>query len=179
MIKQAWAGWLAGGLLLAAPACADLNKCQDASGRVTYTDQACPSATRTPKRVEVPPLPKVDLSGLPRDAQGRPILSQSGSAAIVLDQRDKLGPTNVLAACSALVTHCYRPGQRELDDCFLSAPRCASARPWEDPAYRPCCPEACWQHYQARRKAGDAPMRALDQALFGGGSPERSCLPAR
>jgi hypothetical protein len=66
------------GLGLTLPAYADLNKCQDASGRVTYTDQACPSATRAPKRVAVPPLPKVDLSGLPRDAQGRPILSQQG-----------------------------------------------------------------------------------------------------
>jgi len=167
------------GLGLTIPAFADLNKCQDASGRVTYTDQACPSTTRTPKRVEVPPLPKVDHSGLPRDAQGRPILSQQGGAAIVLEKRDKLGPTNVLAACASLVTRCFQPGVRELDDCFLSAPRCATSRPWEETAYKPCCPEACWRQYDARRKAGATPQRALDLALFGGGSPANSCLPQR
>ena len=174
-------------LLLASPAHAELNKCQDASGRVTYTDQPCPStptatstlapAPREPKRVEVPPLPRVDLSGLPKDAQGRPILSRSGDASIVLEPRGAPGPTNVLAACSTLVTRCYKPGGRELDDCFASAPRCTSARPWEDPAYKPCCPEACWRQYDARRKAGATPQRALDQALFGGGSPVQSCLP--
>lgn len=173
-----------GALWLAAPVQATLNKCQDVSGRITYTDQACPStasaasAPNAPKRVEVAPPPKVDLSGLPIDAQGRPILSQSGGAAIVLDKRP-LGPTNVLAACSSMVTRCVKPGVRELDDCFASAPRCASARPWEDPAYQPCCPEACWRQYDARRKAGAAPMAALDQALFGGGSPAQSCLPPR
>lgn len=169
-------------LLLAAGAHAELNKCQDASGRVTYTDQACPStstaapAARAPKRVEVAPPPQADLSALPKDAQGRPILSRSGDAAIVLEQRAP-GPTNVLAACSSMVTRCYKPGERELDDCFASAPRCTSARPWEDPAYKPCCPEACWRQYDAQRKAGAPPQRALDQALFGGGSPAKSCLP--
>jgi len=181
--------WLLAGLsallLLAPPAHAGLNKCQDASGRVTYTDQPCPStatapstpAPPAPKRVEVPPLPRVDLSGLPKDAQGRPILSQSGDASIVLESRGAPGPTHVLAACSTLVTRCYKPGERELDDCFASAPRCTSARPWEDPAYKPCCPEACWKQYDTRRKAGATPQRALDQALFGGGSPAQSCLP--
>lgn len=165
--------------LIGAPVYADLNKCRDASGRVTYTDQACPSTTYAPKRVEVPPLPKADLAGLPRDAQGRPILGQGGGAAIVLEKRATLGRTNVLAACSSLVTRCYQPGVRELDDCFASVPRCASARPWEDAAYQPCCPEACRQLYDAQRKAGATPQRALDLALFGGGSPARGCLPAR
>jgi hypothetical protein len=81
------AGWMAALvalLLLASGAHAELHKCQDASGRVTYTDQACPStststatpAARAPKRVEVAPPPQTDLSGLPKDAQGRPILSR-------------------------------------------------------------------------------------------------------
>jgi hypothetical protein len=170
-------------LLLVSPAHAELNKCQDASGRITYTDQPCAStstatpAARAPKRVEVAPPPQTDLSGLPKDAQGRPILSRSGDATLVLEPRGAPGPTNVLAACSSMVTRCYKPGERELDDCFASAPRCTSARPWEDPAYKPCCPEACWRQYDARRKAGASPQRALDQALFGGGSPAQSCLP--
>ena len=181
--------WLLAGigalLMFVSPAHAGLNKCQDASGRITYTDQPCPSAStsastpapREPKRVEVAPPPQTDLSGLPKDAQGRPILSRSGDATIVLEPRGAPGPTNVLAACSSMVTRCYKPGERELDDCFASAPRCASARPWEDPAYKPCCPEACWRQYDAQRKAGATPQRALDRALFGGGSPAQSCLP--
>lgn len=166
--------------LIGAPSHADLNKCQDASGRVTYTDQPCTAgpAAAPAKRV-VSLLPKVDVSGLPRDAAGRAILGQSGDVAIVLEKRDKPGPTNVLAACSALVTRCYQPGVRELDDCFLSAPRCATSRPWEESAYQPCCPEACWRGYQARRQAGAPPLKALDQALFGGGVAAQSCLPAR
>lgn len=180
--------WLLAGigalLLLASPAHAELNKCQDASGRVTYTDQTCPSmatststpAARAPKRVEVAPPPQADLSGLPKDAQGRPILSRSGDATIVLEKRAP-GPTNVLAACSSMVTGCYKPGERELDDCFASAPRCTSARPWEDPAFKPCCPEACWRQYDAQRKAGVTAQRALYQALFGGGPAAQSCVP--
>lgn len=190
MVSSLRTGWMAAlaalvALLLLAPSAhAELNKCQDASGRVTYTDQACPStststatpAAPAPRRVEVAPPPQADLSALPKDAQGRPILSRSGDAAIVLEKRAP-GPTNVLAACSSMVTRCYKPGERELDDCFASAPRCTSARPWEDPAAKPCCPEACWRQYDARRKAGAAPMAALDQALFGAGSPAQSCLP--
>ena len=191
MVSTLRTGWMAALaallalLLLAASAAhAELNKCQDASGRVTYTDQACPTtstatpapAVRPPKRVEVAPPPQPDLSALPKDAQGRPILSRSGDAALVLEKRAP-GPTNVLAACSSMVTRCYKPGERELDDCFASAPRCTSARPWEDSAAQPCCPEACWRQYETRRKAGAAPMAALDQALFGGGSPAQSCLP--
>lgn len=190
MVSSLRTGWMAAlaalvALLLLAPSAhAELNKCQDASGRVTYTDQACPStstststpAVRPPKRVEVAPPPQPDLSALPKDAQGRPILSRSGDAALVLEKRAP-GPTNVLAACSSMVTRCYKPGERELDDCFASAPRCTSARPWEDPAYKPCCPETCWRQYDAQRKAGAPPQRALDQALFGGGSPAKSCLP--
>jgi hypothetical protein len=98
--RAGWMSALVALLSVASGTHAELHKCQDASGRVTYTDQACPStststatkAAREPKRVEVAPPPQTDLSGLPKDAQGRPILSQSGDATIVLEPRGAPGP---------------------------------------------------------------------------------------
>jgi hypothetical protein len=179
MIQRILLGLIVGLPLATGQVGADMNKCRDAQGRVTYTDAPCPGAAGVGQRVEVPPLPKADISSLPRDAQNRPILNQSGGAAIVLAPREKPGPANALAACSALVTRCVVPGRRELDDCFLSAPRCASARPWEEVPYKPCCTEACWQRYQGLRQAGQAPLKAFDLALFGAGSVDAGCLPAR
>jgi hypothetical protein len=172
-----WLIFALSGPLCASISHADLNKCQDASGRVTYTDQPCPSTMPPAKRVVVPPLPKVDVSGLPRDARGRPIVGQMGDSALVLEKRDQPGPANALAACSTLVTRCYQPGTRELDDCVASTPRCATSRPWEETPFKPCCSEACVQAYRSQRQAGAAPLKALDQALFGGGVATQGCLP--
>jgi Domain of unknown function (DUF4124) len=206
-------------VLLSVPALvgAGTYKCQDASGRYTFTDQSCkpgeavvgpamtapaapqaqpvaPSAPspvigpraekpvpyKRPQPVVVPPLPNVDLSGPAKDAQGRPIMAQSGGAAIVLE-KGKLRPTNVLAACSALVTRCYKPGEREMDACFMSAPACSSERPWDDPAgYKPCCPPQCWKQYEAKRIVGVSPMAAFDATLFGRGKQGNAgCIPLR
>jgi hypothetical protein len=188
---------------------ATMYKCQDASGKITYTDQPCksgevtsqktevapapappspvtPSRTgkavqpyKRPEPVVVPTLPDVDLSQLPKDAQGRPVLSQSDQAALVLEKQAKVQPVNVLAACSALVTHCYKPGERELDACFMSALRCASAQPWNDPAYKPCCPAECWNQYEAKRIAGLPPLAAFDATLFARESGGAGCIPIR
>jgi hypothetical protein len=176
-------------------------KCQDAAGRVVYTDRPCeagqtatrplgtgtaaapvqsvpvpapvkqaPAPYRRPQPVTVPPLPPApDLSALPKDAQGRSIAAQSGGAEIALARPDKRTPLNVLAACSGLVTGCVKPGERELDACMMSAPRCASDRPWDDPAYTPCCPVECWRQYEGRRIAGVPPLSAFDATLFGRG----------
>ena len=118
-------------------------KCQDASGRYTYADRPCAenqTAVGAPKReaeptapkapvappyrrpapVTVAPLPKTDLSALPKDEQGRPVLTQVGGARVVLDPKAKRGPVNFIAACSVMITRCYKPGERELDACFMS-----------------------------------------------------------
>jgi hypothetical protein len=123
---------------------------------------------RRPQRVEVPPLPPVDLARLPTDAQGRPVLGGSAGSEIVADKQAKRRPVNVLAACSSLVSRCVKPPERTLDACFFSAPRCASAQPWNDPAYTPCCPAECWAGYERQRIAGMAPLAAFDAVLFGG-----------
>jgi hypothetical protein len=166
---------------LAVGASADTYKCRGASGVIAYGDKPCPKGDgqdyRPPRAVAVPPLPSPDLSSLPADERGRPVLSRSGGAAIVLEKQEAPGPINVLAACSALVTRCVKPGERELDDCFHSAPRCASARPWLDQPYRQCCPEACWRAYDGKRRSGVPPLAAFDQVLFGADKGAASCLP--
>lgn len=90
------------------------------------------------------------------------------------DQQDQPGPINVLAACGALVTRCVSPGERDLDACFMSAPRCHSLRPWEDKPFTHCCPEACWLAYKTNRQANMPPLKALDRAMYGG--TEGGCL---
>jgi hypothetical protein len=53
----------------------------------------------------VPPLPPPpDLSGLPKDSQGRPIIAGNSNYALVVDDDAQMRPVNVLAACSALIT---------------------------------------------------------------------------
>jgi hypothetical protein len=89
----------------------------------------------------------------------------------------KRGPINVLAACSVLVTRCYKPGSRSLDACVMSAPRCATARPWEAEPYVACCPPACWETYEALRIAGEWPLDAFDQTLFGSDDMRGGCVP--
>jgi hypothetical protein len=131
-----------------------------------------------PDPVVVPPLPqppKMDLSRLPKDAAGNILLMQSGGASLVLAPAPKPGPINFLARCSGLVSYCYKPGERSLDACFMSAPRCASSRPWDDVAEvnAQCCPSECWQRYEKERIDGQAPLSAFDHALFGA----NSCMP--
>jgi hypothetical protein len=184
-------------------------KCQAADGHITYTDQPCPAGDITqkridrepapaappatqaprepvpaspyqrPRRVVVPPLPPVDLSALPKDSQGRPIIAQSGNLALVAETAGKRRPVNVLAACSGLITRCVKPRERELDACFMSAPQCPSAKPWEDPAYPPCCPAQCWAQYEERRIAGMPPIAAFQATLFGRDGGEAGCIPIR
>lgn len=174
--------------------------CVDAAGRSSTSERPCPNAKaakddrpqhppaqanpptsgirdaspyRRPAAVVVPPLPKVDLSGLPKDANGNPILMQGTGGSIVAAE-SRRGPINVLAACSVLVTRCVVPGSRTLDACFMSAPRCTTSRPWEE---EPCCPPACWERYEALRIAGEWPMDAYDQTLFGGDDMRGGCVP--
>jgi len=114
-----------------------------------------PSPYRRPQPVVVPPLPPPpDLSRFPKDSKGRPIIAGNSNYALVIDDDAKMQPVNVISACGELITGCVKPSERSLDACFMSVPRCASARPWEDPAYKPCCPAQCWTQYEERRIAG-------------------------
>jgi len=170
-------------------------RCQGADGKLGYSDRPCPTTEKTagtlsssgaraeapyvrPAPVEVPPLQKADVSGLQKDAQGRPAVgADPGGTSVALD-KSKPGPLQILAACSALVTRCVNPPARSLDACFLSAPRCTSPKPWvEADGNTACCPQACWERYESLRKSGRAPIAALDNALYGSGDSTKSCLP--
>lgn len=113
--------------------------------------------------VDVPPLPDVNLEGLPRDDAGHVILGGSGEGTIALEPGDA-GPIQVLARCSVLVTNCVSPGMRTLDQCFASVRRCETAAPWNE---TPCCPTPCVTAYFAQRTAGAGQITSYDRALFG------------
>jgi len=178
-------------------------KCRDPAGQPSFSDRPCPGAEsvkinrqpsapttngasvdvvaeapyQRPRAVAMPPLPPVDLSSLPTDAAGNPILVPGEGASIVA-VKGPPGPLNVLAACSALVTRCVHPGIRSLDACFMSAPRCADARPWAAQPFVVCCPATCWESYEALRIAGKTPLAAYDKALFGSAeSTPDGCVP--
>jgi len=118
------------------------------------------------------PLKSSDLSALPTDERGQPILSQDGSGnSIVLEKHKSPSPSQALAICSSSVTKCHQPGQRSLDQCWVSMPRCASASGSDGKEV--CCPSACAARYEKERIAGATPLEATHDALFG----RPSCIP--
>jgi hypothetical protein len=122
-------------------------------------------------RVDLPP-PAPDYSAYPKDAQGRPILSQGANVNWV--QSDKRDLLSVISACSAMITQCFhRDGDihNSLDACFNSAPRCRTAKPWEEDT--PCCPDACWQRYAEQRRQCVDPLTASSRVFF-----DQHCSPA-
>ena len=111
-----------------------------------------------PIAIEVPRDP--DYTGLPRDAEGRPILHESATTRSVV--RTERRPEDALIRCAHLVTSCFS-ASRSVDLCMVSAPRCTTAEPWNEPW---CCPAACWDAYAAERRAGALATEALDRAFF-------------
>ncbi len=112
-----------------------------------------------------PPPGSPDYSGYPRDAKGRPIVAQSAHLNLVAGEEKDL--LSVISACSAMITACFhRDGdpKNSLDACFNSAPRCRTAKPWEEAA--PCCPDACWQRYAEQRRQCVDPLTASSRVFF-------------
>jgi Domain of unknown function (DUF4124) len=124
---------------------------------------ACYSWTPPAGDVVVDPPRRIRSEQLPHDASGNPV-------EIFVSKRT---PMTVAAACSAMVSGCSQhsddPG-KAMDACFKSAPRCASARPWEEP--QACCPQACWEKYTDLRRHCVDPSTASYKALF-----EEHCVP--
>jgi Domain of unknown function (DUF4124) len=157
--------------LLGAPgADAAMYRCLDADGRMTYTDRPCNAGHLG--------AGAVDRSGArvptPADAAALANASTTAKAATVgvepsanRVELDLTGPSLVATACSVLVVQCVQPPEKTLDRCFPAAPRCNSAKPWLDGGSLACCPQACVDQYQHLRKAGRAPLQALDMALHG------------
>jgi hypothetical protein len=127
----------------------------------------CSNWEAPPWTVEVTPPVAPDLSSLPQDDEGHPIISHGAGINLVVVPRDKPDAMSILATCSAMITGCFRRNgdpKNSMDACFNSVPRCTTQRPWEEG--KACCPEACWQKYSDLRRRCVDPLAAQDKALF-------------
>jgi hypothetical protein len=127
----------------------------------------CSNWEAPPWTVEVTPPVAADLSSLPKDDEGHPIISHGAGIDLVVVPRDKPDAMSILVTCSAMLTGCYRRNgdpKNSMDACFNSAPRCTTARPWEEG--KACCPESCWQKYSDLRRRCVDPLSAQDRVLF-------------
>lgn len=135
---------------------------------------ACPDDPPTVGRlVEYEPPPPPDLSrlGVPTDPEGRPVLISGPGLALAYDAEAR-DPVTALASCTRWVMGCLDPQSRSLDDCFYSAPRCATPEPWKESAE--CCPQACFDAYAAARvERALEPYPAFEAVMFRDGS----CVP--
>lgn len=134
----------------------------------------CPDDPPTVGRLvqyEPPPPPDLSPLGLPTDPEGRPVLISGPGLALAYDAEAK-DPVTALASCTRWVMSCLDPNSRSLDDCFYSAPRCATQEPWRESAE--CCPQACFDAYAvARVERALEPYPAFEAVMFRDGS----CVP--
>lgn len=118
-----------------------------------------------------PPLPLAALDALPKNPEtGRPILFSLPEGNLEFDSTLK-DPITAAGACMDWVISCVKPGERELDDCARSVPKCNTSTPWEEGAV--CCPSACFDQYRAARLSGVQPARAFLTTYVG----DASCFP--
>lgn len=117
----------------------------------------------SPPLVMMPDLPAPkDYSDYPVDNQGRTIVMQGPGVNWVLnDVPDALTARDL---CAQLVSNCFEPGVRSLDACFMSAPHCTTATPWNEPA--PCCADACFTAYATERTNKVDPLTAYLRVLY-------------
>lgn len=132
-------------------------------------------AYSTPAHVDSP-LPKPqDLSGLPKDSQGRIVLIESQGVQIVVNPalRDAI---SAKGACLHRVANCLdpatMPGTSGVDACWMSTPACTGDAPWNETASPGCCPKRCSELYERLRQLGYAPLTAdrltADSECFNG-----------
>lgn len=120
---------------------------------------------------EPPPPPDLSPLGLPTDPEGRPVLISGPGLALSYDAEAR-NPITALAGCTRWVMGCLDAASRSLDDCFYSAPRCASLEPWNEGGA--CCPQACFDAYAvARTERSLEPYPAFEAVMFRDGS----CVP--
>jgi len=170
------AGWLAAGTAGAA-----MFRCLGADGKVVYGDRPCEVGQQSAGKVDrsgtrVPT--SAETAALAASAQ-RPMAPGRASSGAEQPDLNKAGPSLIITACSVLVVQCVQPPDKTVDTCVPAAPRCTSARPWLDGGSLACCPQACVDQYQGLRKAGTAPLKALDFALHGSPGAGNGCVVAR
>lgn len=146
------------------PAATPAARSASAAGKAPPTD--CRNWMPPPRAVRVdPPPPEPDYSAYPKDAQGRPIVAKSANVYLVPSRKRDL--LSVISACRSMIAECFqRDGdpRNSFDACFNSAPRCRTAKPWEEDA--PCCPDACWQGYGEQRRQCVDPLSASLKVFY-------------
>jgi hypothetical protein len=122
-------------------------------------------------QIDPPDLPQVDLPGvaLPKRASGNLVLIENPLGGLQLDPRGDDAIT-ALGACSDLITYCFEPGSRSVDECVQAVPQCKTSKPWEEDD---CCPAACADAYAKARERGQEPFAAFEQTFF----LEPDCFP--
>jgi hypothetical protein len=134
---------------------------------------AVPAPYPPPARVTVAQPPPVDVSWLPRDEQGRPILLDDGVLRYVVDL-NKRDPVSAMGRCARMLSGCPQrtdvAGARTIDACWASVPACATNQPWTETAA--CCPARCVDLYRKLRELGfddrAANRRAVESLCFNG-----------
>lgn len=123
------------------------------------------------KKIDPPDLPKVDLPGLsmPKRPFGNLVLIENPLGGLQIDPRGDDAIT-ALGACTDLITYCFEPGERPVDECVEAAPQCKTSKPWEEDD---CCPAACAKAYAKARDKGQEPFTAFEQTFF----LEPDCFP--
>jgi hypothetical protein len=120
----------------------------------------------TPAPVTVPSPPAVDVSWLPRDERGRPVLLNDGVLRYTVDV-DKREPIFAMARCARMLSGCPQRADvtagRSIDACWASVPTCATDQPWTESA--PCCPARCPELYRTLRELGYGPLDANRHAV--------------
>jgi hypothetical protein len=134
------------------------------------TDVAAQACDETPIgqwiQFDAPPRPSLDR--YPDLGDGRVLLSREAGVDLVLDSAQR-NPVTTLSGCSYWLRSCFE-AHGNLDDCYLSSPRCEGDTPWLDD--RLCCPTACYDDYAQRRREGVTPMDAMVAV-----AEARSCFP--
>jgi hypothetical protein len=115
-------------------------------------------------KFQLPELPKVDLPSvpLPKLDTGNLVLIKTPSGGLQLDPTGSDALT-ALGTCSDLVTYCFQPGARSLDECVTAVPQCTTSKPWQE---KECCPAACADAYAKARDKGQEPISAFEQTFF-------------
>ncbi|HYH94611.1 hypothetical protein [Hyalangium sp.] len=123
------------------------------------------------KQIDPPDLPKVDLPNLslPKRGTGNFVLLENPLGGLQLDPRGDDAIT-ALGACTDLITYCFEPGQRSVDECVPAVPLCKTSKPWEEDD---CCPSACVDAYAKARDRGQEAFTAFEQTFF----VEPDCFP--
>ncbi len=128
---------------------------------------ACEQVTQ----IDPPDLPKVDLPNLslPKRPSGNLVIIENPLGGLQLDPQGDDAIT-ALGACADLITYCYEPGERSMDECVQAVPQCKTSKPWDEDN---CCPAACADAYAKARDRGQEPFTAFEQTYF----LEPDCFP--